>query len=1196
MSATVRIMDLFEKPIDRRIEEVIKVDQTDEDTVYQELTEYVVTQSIRDQYLKVLEPYQETPQKPHEGIGVWISGFFGSGKSSFAKNLGYILEGRRVKGYHATDLFLQQANDPRLAVVLKTINEKIPTKAVIFDVATDRGVKTGSERITEIMYKALLRELDYSDDLDLAELEIALEAAGELEEFEKRFQAKYGKPWREARRRTIFAFNQASTILHEMHPETYPAPDSWARSRPKVDITPNLFAQRTLELMSRRAPGRTLVFVVDEVGQYVGRSTDKMLDLQGVVQALGRVGKGRIWVMVTSQERLDEVVSNLDGTRVEYARLMDRFPIQVDLGPNDISEVTSRRVLTKKASLEGLLRDLYRQHEGALGMHTRLHGTSRRSELTQEQFVQLYPFLPYQIDLIIQIISGLRTQGGAGSHVGGSNRTLIKLAQQIIINPRVNLGEQPVGALVTLDMVYDLVEGNVAYEKRLEIADVIKNFGEHSWEARVAKAICLLQMVRDLPRTEANLAAVLYPRVGHPPVLPEVEAALERLQAAQKVRKGEQGWELLSVEGKRWETERQGIPFGDREAAVIRKAQAEEIFRNVRSYRHLNLRTFVPTLYVDGEKLGSRDGDLDLKLYLADEGPAYEERLAQGRDESRLNPNCVVWVAPVRESTLSLMKELHRSSEMVRRYGRESNLSKEQEKLLAEEKARQENLQREVRVRLQSDLLEGATYFRGVERSARMLGSSVDEVVHALLSTAVPEVFDKFALAAYPVKGGEAKALLTSTNLSGLPAVVYESGGMGLVVRRGGRYEINLDAPAAREVMDFIQQRHALGEPVTGRALEDHFTGGRYGWELDIIMLITAALFRGTAIEMTVQGQRIRTPSDPGALEPFTKVPHFRSASFAPRGDGLTLKDLTRAHQAYRELFGEEVELEEGALAAGIRKQLLEERERLLPLIRELSVMRLPGAVEVESLAQMLIGIASSPSDDAIRTFAQEALAIHSGLEQARQMREALNASARQTIEKARSVLQNAWPALKGRVGTDPEVAAAGERLQQNLAALTWYQRLPTIAQDTQYLAEEYLKRYRDAWNRRNAAYERAVEEVKSLPGFAALEPSVQQRLLQPLLIRIGEPRDGSAITEPRYSPTLDQLEADLLAVEPLKQQVKVRLEELTQEEPVVTVPVSRFFPTSIANPEELDEALVALKEYCLKLIQEGKRIIFIFK
>jgi len=66
-------------------------------------------------------------------------------------------------------------------------------------------------------------------------------------------------------------------------------------------------------------------------------------------------------------------------------------------------------------------------------------------------------------------------------------------------------------------------------------------------------------------------------------------------------------------------------------------------------------------------------------------------------------------------------------------------------------------------------------------------------------------------------------------------------------------------------------------------------------------------------------------------------------------------------------------------------------------------------------------------------------------------------------------------------------------------------------------LADVYLKLYRDAWNRRNAAYARAVEEVKSLPGFAALEPSVQQRLLQPLLSRIGEPRDGSAITEPRY-------------------------------------------------------------------------------
>lgn len=1191
MSEPVRILDLFDKPIDRRIEEVIKVDQTDEESVYAELTEYVVTDSIREQYLKVLEPYQETPLKPHEGIGVWISGFFGSGKSSFAKNAGYVLEGRSVKGESATDLFLQQANDPRMAVVLKAINAKIPAKAIIFDVATDRGVKSGSERITEVMYKAFLRQLDYSDDLDLGELEINLETDGELAEFERRFQAKYGKPWRERRKLIVFAISEASTILHEMHPETYPAPDSWARAKRNVDISPNLFAERVLHLMNRRLPGHTLVFVVDEVGQYVGRSTDKMLDLQGVVEAFGRVGKGKIWVMVTSQERLNEVVSNLDGTRVEYARLMDRFPIQVDLRPNDISEVTSKRVLTKKASKEGLLRELYKQYEGALGMHTRLQGTSRRSDLDQEHFVQLYPFLPYQIDLIIQIISGLRTQGGAGSHVGGSNRTIIKLAQQLIIHPKVNLGKAPVGALVTLDMVYDLVESNVSHEKRLEIADVVKTFGERSWEARVAKAICLLQFLRDLPRTDENLAAVLYPQVGHPPVLVEVQRALERLQEAQKVRKGESGWELLSVEGKKWETERQGIRFGDHDAAVMKKRRAEEIFKSLRSYRHLNLRTFTPALYVEGEKLTGREGDIDLRLYLPDEGTPYEARLAEAREQSRIEAHGLIWVAPVGEATLNLMRELHRSNGMVDRYGREK-LSNEQVKLLADEKSRQEVLQREVRVRLQADLMEGVTFFKGVERKSRALGSSLDDVVQALFGIAVPEVYDKFVLAAVPVKGGEAEALLTSTNLVGLPAIVYEPNGLGLVVKRGGRNEVDLEAPTAREILDFIRQRHAMGEKVTGKALEEHFTGRRYGWDLDLIMLVTAALFRGAAVEMTVQGQRLRTTSDPGAREPFLKVPNFRSAGFAPRGDGLTLADLTRAHKSFRELFGVELDLEEGALAAGIRERLSTEREQLLPLITELRVAGLPGAGEVESLAKTLAGIAAGASDDAIRTFAQEATVIRSGLEQARQMRAALNADSRATISEARLVLQSAWPVLQEHPDLDAAVKSASERLTQNLGALSWHQRLPEIAQDAKHLTEAYLTLYRDAWARRRAAYERAVEEIKSLPGFDGLAPSVQDQVLQPLVVRIGDPRDADAITTPRYSPSLSELESDLLAVTPYAQQARVRVEELTQEKPVVTVEVARFVRASISEPEELETALAALKEHCLKLIQEGKRVI----
>ena len=183
------------------------------------------------------------------------------------------------------------------------------------------------------------------------------------------------------------------------------------------------------------------MFVVDEVGQFVARDVQKMLDLQAIVQSLGVKGRGKHWVVVTSQEKLGELVSGLDDKKIELARLMDRFPLQVHLEPSDISEVTSRRVLSKNAAAQAALGKLFDEHRGRLTEHTRLTADIKLPELTRDSFIDLYPLLPYQIDLIIQVVSGLRTQGGASKHVGGANRTIIKLAQQLLINPAVNLAD-----------------------------------------------------------------------------------------------------------------------------------------------------------------------------------------------------------------------------------------------------------------------------------------------------------------------------------------------------------------------------------------------------------------------------------------------------------------------------------------------------------------------------------------------------------------------------------------------------------------------------------------------------------------------------------------------------------------------------------------------------------------------------------
>src|SRR5438552_4272377 len=331
------IKGLFANDIHRRIEEVIKVDQTSDDILRDEINEYVVTDAIRSHYTNIFEAYRETPNKPHEGIAIWVSGFFGSGKSSFAKMLGLSIENRAVAGESAGERFANRSGDNKLRVLLKAITEKIPTHAVIFDVSTDRGIRSGNQTLTEIMYGLFLQSLGYSKDLDLSELEIALESEGRLPEFESVYSQRFEKDWNADKGLLAFSLGRASEVMHLLEPKTYPVADSWVKGvKQRSDISPGKLADRANELMRRRRPGQSLIFVVDEVGQFVARDVQKMLDLQAIVQSLGVKGRGKHWVVITSQEKLGEMVSDIEVKKIEIVSLLDLLQLPVHIEPSDI--------------------------------------------------------------------------------------------------------------------------------------------------------------------------------------------------------------------------------------------------------------------------------------------------------------------------------------------------------------------------------------------------------------------------------------------------------------------------------------------------------------------------------------------------------------------------------------------------------------------------------------------------------------------------------------------------------------------------------------------------------------------------------------------------------------------------------------------------------------------------------------------
>src|SRR5439155_2457777 len=106
----------------------------------------------------------------------------------------------------------------------------------------------------------------------------------------------------------------------------------------------------------------------------------------------------------------------------------------------------------------------------------RLERTARKSEITEDDFVHFYPYLPHFVELSIDIMSGIRLQPGAPRHLGGSNRTIIKQAYEMLVSERTHLAAQPVGALVTLDKVFELVEGNLSTEKQKDLSDIAQRF------------------------------------------------------------------------------------------------------------------------------------------------------------------------------------------------------------------------------------------------------------------------------------------------------------------------------------------------------------------------------------------------------------------------------------------------------------------------------------------------------------------------------------------------------------------------------------------------------------------------------------------------------------------------------------------------------------------------------------------------
>jgi hypothetical protein len=777
----------------------------------------------------------------------------------------------------------------------------------------------------------------------------------------------------------------------------------------------------------------------------------------------------------------------------------------------------------------------------------------------------------------------------------------------MLVSPRTMLATRSVGALVTLDLLYELVEGNLSSERQKDLSDIAQRWKDDAqdgdWAARVAKVICLLEFVRDLPRSETNIAALLVDTVDKAAPVAEVKTALARLEAAQFIRLTPEGYKLQTAQEKRWISERNALDPKQKDRDTVKSEILEDIFikdPRFKTYRYRDLRTFPVGITVDGRRLS--DGQVPLVLCVVDDESEFEQRLEEARSDSRSKGHLdeIFWVFILSAEIHGLTKQLHASRQMIGKYsqlGAQGSMIGEHAASLESEKRDETRFRDRLREKMLEALGSGRGIFRGVTRDASDLGKTPLEIFKQLFDYAVPDLYPKLEMGARTLKGTEAEEVLKAANLNALSQVFYSGDqGLHLVVKEGSRFVPNPEAPVASEVLGYLTSEHAYGNKVTGKDLEQHFTQRPgCGWDLDMVRLILAVLLRAGAIEMTSQGHRYRDHADPQSRAPFTNLPTFRATSFAPH-QRVGFKEQTLAVSQFEKLTGHEVDVDPGTIAQALKKLADEEREQLLPVMAVVRMEHLPGLEALESYQKTLEGIRGADTDGCVQILAGEGNSLKTERDQARRIREAVTDGQLALIRQARLAAEEQWPLL-AIDGVPSSLAEQAEELAALLSSSALYEQLPRVRVLTKAIVEAYRLAYLAEHQARLSEYTQAADEIKGHHEWASIQASGRASILLPLTQRSCEQAelpDGAMVCQ-RCKTSLSLIKEHRHSLQALKQEALKRffetLEAMNPGPPIEHVKLTRLFPEMLESEQDVEEALGRVRDHLLKLVAQGARI-----
>ena len=839
------IKDMFAKPIDRDIKGVIKVGQDDNANIGQELEEYVVTRELQKHFADFFSSYKKGITGNTDKMGVWISGFFGSGKSHFLKILSYLLENKCVDGKNAIDYFVEdnKISDPMVLADMK-LASTIPTDVVLFNIDS-KGEMTGKQSkdaIVSVFLKVFNEMLGFcGSNPFLADLERKLTEENKYDEFKDKFEESFGSEWVDARNDFDFIQDDVIEVLADIDFMSVEAGRNWCEKATETySISIERFAELVNKYIESKGNNHHVVFLVDEIGQYIGDDSKLMLNLQTVTEDLGTACKGKAWIIVTSQQDIDSITKTKGN---DFSKIQGRFDTRLSLSSANVDEVIKKRILEKNEAGKQTLSLLYDDKATVIKNLILFNdGVEKKLYSSAENFADIYPFIPYQFNLLGSVLTSIRTHGASGKHLAEGERSMLALFKESAVKV---MNDEP-GTIVPFNMFYDALEQFLDHSHKGVISRALDNDylnpnrEDECFTVNVLKTLFMIKYVKEIKANLENITSLMVTSINDDrmALMGKVEDALKLLIRQTLVQKNGDIYVFLTDEEQEIHRaiEAQNVDLGE----VIAKV-SEMIFDGIydeKKYRYpaFNGRyAFAFNQIVDDKPYkANQSHDITLKILTPDSDERADEttlRIISGQT------SCVLVVLPDDRTFIDEIRSAMKIEKFIRFDA--ANTVTKYEQIKESVKIEMREKMASAKLFLTESMKNAELYANGdkVQTNSKEIVGRINEALGKLVGT----VYHKLSYIDKATSESDIRALFNDN---------------GKQVTLDG-LDSNPNQLALNDVNDYISLNTSRHMKTSMKSLLERFLKAPYGFvEADVWWLV-AKLFKDGEIGMNVNNEAV---------------------------------------------------------------------------------------------------------------------------------------------------------------------------------------------------------------------------------------------------------------------------------------------------------------------------------------------------